>query len=75
MIHSTVDGKPYVLVQALDNGDEYDNCCGCAFTDEDTHGCNLAAEKMKVTVACYGPLMFVEDSPEAIAEYMARRLS
>lgn len=71
MIQSTIDGKKYVLVHHLQPEDRY-RCKGCCF-DSAMDDCEEM--RNRASVRCDGNLIFIEDTPEAIADYMARRLT
>ena len=70
MIPSTIDGKKYVLVHHIGTRS---SCAGCALE----HGLNkehCGTVVSRASAHCVGSLIFIEDNPEAIADYMARRL-
>lgn len=71
MIQSTIGGKKYVLVQHLQPEDRY-RCEGCCF-DNGMEDCEEM--RNRASVKCEGNLIYIEDNPEAIADYMARRLT
>lgn len=74
---ATIQGKQYRLLRAAVVFDDDDTSCyGCAFdvlNEEDGVGC---AELLRgIRPACKGNMVYIEDTPEAIAEYMAERLT
>ena len=71
MIQSTIDGKKYVLVHHVGT---HSSCKGCCLEDG-LNGENCGTVVSRASVHCVGSLIFIEDNPEAIADYMARRLT
>jgi hypothetical protein len=67
MKRQTIAGKTYVVLTALDSGDENKllGCRGCAF--EYAGGCPTEA-------ACVNDEIYVEDTPEDITEYVKEKL-
>ena len=75
----TIMGKTYVLRQAVTTDEDApagEVCEGCAFdVYNQSSGVGCAAVVRGHIPICQGTLVYIEDTPEAIAEYMARRLT
>jgi hypothetical protein len=74
---ATIQGKHYRLMRATVVYDDDDTSCyGCAFdamNEEDGIGCGELLRG--IVPSCKGNMVYIEDTPEAIAEYMAERLT
>lgn len=70
MIPSTIDGKPFVLVKALNalNAGDQTACEGCHFLNPDNRHCDIDYKSLP-TVECFGAMVFVENIPEALAKH------
>lgn len=72
-----IQGKTYRLLRAtVVYAEDETSCHGCAFdamNEEDGIGC---AELLRgIMPACKGNMVYIEDTPEAMAEYVAERLT
>ena len=76
MIRSHFGDKLFYLVPALGSKNERQNSCdGCTFRN-DNGSCRGPSHIYGIspTVGCYGNLVFIEGTDEAIAQYVNQRL-
>lgn len=77
MTDVTISGKPYKLLKAIPTReDEHVSrvCNGCEFDYLNRTGNGCAKAVAGVAPSCHGDYIYVADNPEAIADYMARKL-
>ena len=75
---ATIMGISYTRRPSI--GDDRDEtglslCEGCSFNHYNKGNSGCVSVVRPEIPECEGPFIYVEDTPEAIAEYMARRLS
>lgn len=73
---ATVKGKTYILVRALEGIEDGNSCIGCVFdklNEENGTGCSSLLAG--IVPACKGNLIYIRNTPRAIAKYVAGRLT
>ena len=77
----TVNGREYLMVQAMDGPSYYlhtnplSSCHGCALDGNKTGtACSFVVEQLPREDQCFNNLIYILNTPESIAAYAAERL-